>query len=241
MLTTLLIPTRGTAARPGLRRGQPAGAHPPAHRLHLWRRARPVLAAVGHRQPALLRQPVPRRSGGVPSSASPTCSSWSGWNGREQGEGRGLFARHEAAPACRPHAAARSRKCCSWTSRRSGWIRSGARELAPGGPGPAAPRARPSCSTTHYMFEADALCQRIAVINHGRIIALDTPEGLEAARQRSLGDRGRGVRLGRDGRGPGSGPAARRGGDDRGSRSAHRCCWSSRRVARRSCRTSWRA
>lgn len=33
--------------------------------------------------------------------------------------------------------------------------------------------------TTHYMFEADALCQRIAVINQGRIIALDTPEGLK--------------------------------------------------------------
>jgi ABC-2 type transport system ATP-binding protein len=33
--------------------------------------------------------------------------------------------------------------------------------------------------TTHYMFEADALCNRIAVINHGRIIALDTPSGLK--------------------------------------------------------------
>ncbi len=33
--------------------------------------------------------------------------------------------------------------------------------------------------TTHYMFEADALCQRVAVINHGHIIALDTPEGLK--------------------------------------------------------------
>jgi ABC-2 type transport system ATP-binding protein len=33
--------------------------------------------------------------------------------------------------------------------------------------------------TTHYMFEADTLCQRIGVINHGRIIALDTPEGLK--------------------------------------------------------------
>jgi ABC-2 type transport system ATP-binding protein len=33
--------------------------------------------------------------------------------------------------------------------------------------------------TTHYMFEADALCQRIAVIDHGRIVALDTPEGLK--------------------------------------------------------------
>jgi len=33
--------------------------------------------------------------------------------------------------------------------------------------------------TTHYMFEADSLCDRIAVINHGRIVALDTPSGLK--------------------------------------------------------------
>jgi ABC-2 type transport system ATP-binding protein len=33
--------------------------------------------------------------------------------------------------------------------------------------------------TTHYMFEADALCDRIAVINHGCIVALDTPGGLK--------------------------------------------------------------
>ncbi len=29
------------------------------------------------------------------------------------------------------------------------------------------------------MYEADTLCQRIAVINQGRIIALDTPQGLK--------------------------------------------------------------
>jgi len=33
--------------------------------------------------------------------------------------------------------------------------------------------------TTHYMFEADALCDRIAVIDKGRIVALDTPGGLK--------------------------------------------------------------
>ena len=33
--------------------------------------------------------------------------------------------------------------------------------------------------TTHYMFEADALCERVAVINHGQIVALDSPEGLK--------------------------------------------------------------
>ena len=34
--------------------------------------------------------------------------------------------------------------------------------------------------TTHYMFEADALCNRIAIIDHGRIIASDTPTGLKS-------------------------------------------------------------
>jgi ABC-2 type transport system ATP-binding protein len=34
--------------------------------------------------------------------------------------------------------------------------------------------------TTHYMFEADALCDRIAVIAQGRIVAEGTPEALKA-------------------------------------------------------------
>jgi ABC-2 type transport system ATP-binding protein len=33
--------------------------------------------------------------------------------------------------------------------------------------------------TTHYMFEADSLCDRIAVINLGKLVALDTPESLK--------------------------------------------------------------
>jgi ABC-2 type transport system ATP-binding protein len=33
--------------------------------------------------------------------------------------------------------------------------------------------------TTHYMFEADSLCQRVAVINKGNIVALDTPQALK--------------------------------------------------------------
>lgn len=33
--------------------------------------------------------------------------------------------------------------------------------------------------TTHYMFEADMLCQRIAVIDKGKIVAMDTPEELK--------------------------------------------------------------
>ena len=33
--------------------------------------------------------------------------------------------------------------------------------------------------TTHYMEEADQLCDRIAIVDHGRIVALDTPAGLK--------------------------------------------------------------
>ncbi|ASJ07610.1 ATP-binding cassette domain-containing protein [Thermococcus pacificus] len=33
--------------------------------------------------------------------------------------------------------------------------------------------------TTHYMAEAEQLCDRIAIIDGGKIIALDTPEGLK--------------------------------------------------------------
>ncbi len=33
--------------------------------------------------------------------------------------------------------------------------------------------------TTHYMFEADELCKRVAIIRKGDIVALDTPSGLK--------------------------------------------------------------
>ncbi|HSK94637.1 MAG TPA: ABC transporter ATP-binding protein [Candidatus Angelobacter sp.] len=33
--------------------------------------------------------------------------------------------------------------------------------------------------TTHYMEEADQLCDRIAIVDHGRIVALDTPDRLK--------------------------------------------------------------
>jgi ABC-2 type transport system ATP-binding protein len=33
--------------------------------------------------------------------------------------------------------------------------------------------------TTHYMEEADLLCDRVAIMDHGRILALDTPAGLK--------------------------------------------------------------
>ena len=35
--------------------------------------------------------------------------------------------------------------------------------------------------TTHYMDEADQLCSRVAIIDRGRIVALDTPQALKAS------------------------------------------------------------
>jgi ABC-2 type transport system ATP-binding protein len=33
--------------------------------------------------------------------------------------------------------------------------------------------------TTHYMEEADQLCNRVAIMDHGRVLALDTPANLK--------------------------------------------------------------
>ena len=38
--------------------------------------------------------------------------------------------------------------------------------------------------TTHYIEEADQLCQRVAIINKGRIVTVDSPEKLKASTER---------------------------------------------------------
>ena len=38
--------------------------------------------------------------------------------------------------------------------------------------------------TTHYMEEADQLCDRVAIMDHGKILALDTPAQLKRGRRR---------------------------------------------------------
>ncbi len=52
--------------------------------------------------------------------------------------------------------------------------------------------------TTHYMEEADRLCERVAIMDHGRILALDTPAALKQSigadtvvTVRAAGDTGR--------------------------------------------------
>ncbi|MGW8251294.1 MAG: ATP-binding protein DrrA1-3 family domain-containing protein, partial [Anaerolineales bacterium] len=38
--------------------------------------------------------------------------------------------------------------------------------------------------TTHYMMEADELCDRVAIINRGKVLACDTPAALKTRLQR---------------------------------------------------------
>jgi ABC-2 type transport system ATP-binding protein len=52
----------------------------------------------------------------------------------------------------------------------------------PAGRDGAAPRSL--LLTTHYMAEADELCDRVAIINAGRVLACDTPDNLKRGLQR---------------------------------------------------------
>ena len=45
-------------------------------------------------------------------------------------------------------------------------------------------RTRTLLLTTHYMVEADELCDRVAIINQGRVLACDTPSALKQQLQR---------------------------------------------------------
>ena len=78
--------------------------------------------------------------------------------------------------------------------------------------------------TTHYMAEADELCERIAIVDHGRILAIGTPDELKRRVQResifragagpprwrsAVARAAAGRRLGRPGRGHGSREPAR--------------------------------
>jgi ABC-2 type transport system ATP-binding protein len=40
--------------------------------------------------------------------------------------------------------------------------------------------------TTHYMVEADELCDRVAIINKGRVLACDTPSALKQRLQKDV-------------------------------------------------------
>ena len=83
--------------------------------------------------------------------------------------------------ACSSHVrSCTARRSSSSTSPRPAWIRSRGSSSGTASRS-CARRARRSCSTTHDMVEADRLCDNIAIVDHGTIVALDTPSGLRRA------------------------------------------------------------
>ena len=217
MLITLLLPTVGVGPGARLRRGgrRPRGA--PARRLRLRRRPRPVRAAVRPTttcatSPSSTRCPrasSPRRIGELVELV--------GLTGREkervEGYSRGMRQRLHIARGL-----LHKPEVLFLDEPSIGIDPVGARELRATVAG-LVEQGTTVLLTTHYMFEADELCDRIAVITGGRIVATGTPAELKARVDEGTGRRGRGLRRRRAGPAAGRGAAGRPVGHRRAQRS----------------------
>ncbi len=174
-------PDLGQGIRRRHRRGRPSGPREAAHRNRL--------AAEHPRPPARPSGRTSTSTAGSSASVPPGVAA----DGRraaravsadEMGEGLGVRAvgRHGPAPHGGPGDLPSARRSCSWTSRPPGldpqsrlalWDILG--ELNADG--------QTILLTTHYMEEADQLCERVAIMDHGKILALDTPGRAEAERR----------------------------------------------------------
>ena len=98
---------------------------------------------------------------------------------RGESDGAWLLRRHDAAAFHCPRHDARSAGPVSRRTER------GARSADPassvGDHSRISPGGKTILLTTHNMEEADALCQRLAIIDHGHVIAQGTPEELKAS------------------------------------------------------------
>ena len=119
----------------------------------------------------LLLRPRPR----PPSSSWPTSRSRKSAT-RASASSRAASASGSPSPARSPA----TRRSSSSTSRRRASTRRAASSSGNGSPCYKA-AGRTVLLTTHYMEEAERLCDRVAVVDHGRIIALGTPAELDRA------------------------------------------------------------
>ena len=182
MLATLITPTAGEATVAGADLRRAAAAGPPADRLRPAgrldrpgrdrpRRARPPGPALRHERAPTRRPARPRsspRSTSRPPPTAPT-GTYSGGMRRRLDVGLGIVHRpqvlflDEPTTGLDPQARARM-----WDEIRK------LRELG-----------TTVFLTTHYLEEADALCDRLAIIDHGRIVAEGTSDQLK---QKVAGD-----------------------------------------------------
>ena len=177
MLTTLLRPTAGRARDRGRR---------PAHR--------PPPGAPPHRLRRAERRRRPRRAWWARSSSSRPGSTAAAVRGaarapRPRGcsssTGRAAertvrpFRWSAPPPGHRARPGPRAGRWCSSTSRRPAWTRTAAAACGSTSGGLRDETGTTVFLTTHYLEEADALCDRILVIDHGRIVAEGTPDELK--------------------------------------------------------------
>ena len=193
MLITLLLPTSGTARVLGhdVVDGAPGGA--PPGRLRLRRRPRPLRAAV---RAATTCATSPSSTASRRASRRPRIGELLelvGLTGREkervEGYSRGMRQRLHIARGL-----LHEPEVLFLDEPTIGIDPVGARELRTTVGRPASSGGTTVLLTTHYMFEADELCDRIAVIADGRIVAEGTPAELKRRRRRRHRRRGRGLR-----------------------------------------------
>ncbi len=176
MLATLLTPTSGEATVAGadLRRepqhGPRADRLRPPGRLDRSGRDRPRRAR--HPGPAVRHAASPTRRRGQRRCSSPSTS-------RRPPTGRPAPTRAACGAASTSGSASSTgRRSCSSTSRRPASTRRPGRGCGTRS-GPCASSGTTVFLTTHYLEEADALCDRLAIIDHGKIVAEGTADELK--------------------------------------------------------------
>jgi len=83
------------------------------------------------------------------------------------------------------------RKSCSWMNQRSVLIRNPRTKSATLRAASTMMLGQRSFLTTHAMAEADMLCDRISIVDYGKIVALDTPSKSEKSNHRCRYERHR--------------------------------------------------
>ena len=166
MLITLLLPTSGQARVLGLDVVEHAPRGAEADRLRLRRRPRALRAALRRYDNLRYFAELYGVSGQGAEAADRRGARARRPEGPRAGARRGLLARHAPAAAHRPRASSTTPRSSSSTSRRSASTRSARASCARPSPG-WSQAGKTVLLTTHYMFEADALCDRIAVIAQG--------------------------------------------------------------------------
>ena len=191
-------PTSGTATVAGhdvVARARPG---PPPDRLRRpGQRRRPHPAGPRRARHARARSTA---STGAAAGAAPTsCSTPSTSPTLADRKVADAVRRPAAAARRRDGAGARARRCCSSTSRRPASTRRTGRTCGSTSGGCAREHGMTIVLTTHYLDEADAMAERVVVIDHGEVIADDTADRAEGGarrrpdRARPSADAGRGA------------------------------------------------